>query len=123
MKIFDLLIIPYYILLRKAKHNQLESSVFALSMLPILFSVISFIFWLSGRILGLDITYLIVGILMLGIGFATVKYLLNYYLPRKKILDDLCEKYEKYKNLSYLFIMFYFIFSMFIFFYTIRFIY
>lgn len=123
MKILDFLIIPYYILLRKAKHNQLEASVFALSTLPILFTLISFIFWLVGYVLGLDITYLIVGVLMLGTGFAVFKYLLNYYLPRKKILDDLCEKYGKYKNLSYLFIIFYFLFSIFIFFYTIRFIY
>ena len=88
MKILDFLIIPYYILLRKAKHNQLEASVFALSILPILFILISFIFWLVGYVLGLDITYLIVGVLMLGTGFAVFKYLLTKVSQMQKMLKN-----------------------------------
>jgi hypothetical protein len=121
MKIIEFIIISYYIFLRKAKQNQLESSIFDASAIPLLFIAVSLVFWITGYIFKASIHPISVGIIILFFGFAINNLLLKYYLPKKEKLNKLCIKYTKYKLIFMFLILVYYVFSIFIFVYTIRF--
>ena len=77
MKILDFIIISYYIFLRKAKQNQLEASLFAATILPLLFSLISVLFWIFGFLLRIEVKAYVIGIIMLLLGFTINRLLLS----------------------------------------------
>ena len=120
MKILDFIIISYYIILRKAKQNQLEASLFAATISPILFSLISILFWVFGCLVDFKIpAYLFVVIIFLS-GLTINRILLKHYLQKKESLDKICDNYLKFKVLFIFCILGYFIFSIAIFFYSVR---
>jgi len=121
MKIVDFIVLTYYILFRKAKQNQLEGSVFLASIIPILFIVISLMFWIIGFLFDNAISYIIIGFIILVLGFGINSILYRYYMLRKRELNKLCDKYDKYKFLFVILLIVYIVSSLFLFFYSMRF--
>lgn len=121
MKIIDFIIISYYIFLRNAKQNQLEVSVFLATIIPILFFSIALIMWFIGYFFEGDIHPVVIAVIMTFLGFKINRVLLKYYLPKLKYIEMTCDKYSKFKIAFIILIISNFIFSIFIFFFAMRF--
>jgi hypothetical protein len=122
MKIFDLFVIPYYILFRNAKQNQIEASVFAANMSPLTFYTISLIFFIRGIFFEqYKIFHPIVAIILLGLIYFLYERILNkYYLTQRERLNKICDRLEPYKYFFILVIAIYFFSCVFLFVYSMK---
>ena len=122
MFIVDFIVLSYYILLRRAKQNQLQASIYGASALPLTFVSSTLIFWFVGQVLGITLHPFSVGLVIILLAVLIDRFLLNYYTSRLSELNDLCEKYDMYRLLFILPLAFYLIISIALFLYSLRFV-
>lgn len=122
MQVLDFIIITYYILLRKAKQNQLSASITGATVLPLAFWLIALIFYVT-RILFPDNSFfnpiiiaVTLGLLMLVVN----KLLMVHYEKQLGRLNRICDKYEKFKFFSIVFYLFYVFSSIYLFLGTMK---
>jgi hypothetical protein len=124
MRIIEFIVLSYYIVLRKAKRNQLQASVYGAATSPLTF-LIAFIVIFFTKMLFPNNSFFVpinIGILIFIVGFFTNSLLYSYYKRQQKRLDEISTKYERVRLLFIIPIIFYFLFSIFILFYSFRFI-
>jgi cytochrome c biogenesis protein CcdA len=122
MFLVDFIVISYYILFRKAKQNGLKGSLYLATAFPLMF----IIFYLSIYFINLLIPLkdvlnpILVGGLLILIGFSIKFYLNKRYMSKKEWLDVTCDKYVKYRFVFIPIVLLYYIFSIYILFYSFR---
>lgn len=122
MFILDFIIISYYIFLRNTKQNQLIGSILGATAFPISFILVSVLLYLTGKLLNeknviSPIELFVIVIMIVG---ATNIMLRKIYHRRIDIINEKCDRLEKYKYLFIPVIVVYFSLSLFLFFFTIR---